>query len=206
MYIQKQAAKHVAKRFPTCGAEFFMDFAFMQASTDDYKRPNKSTDCIVTSYDGHSPHLIIVDSASQRVWAFLTKSKEPLLEILSAFMKWFGIGTGVIHMDQGGDLARCASFWEMMLKDFDYVVEPTGVDSPSQNGGAEIYNNTLAVKVRTLLYSTGLSAKFWSAVLLHECTSTLGSSTRLPTRFPTKVGMDPNPMSHTSRPLDLGST
>jgi hypothetical protein len=55
----------------------------------------------------------------------------------------------------------------MMLKDYDYVVESTGADSPSQNGGAEIYNNTLAVKVKMLLYGAGLSAKFWSAALLH---------------------------------------
>jgi hypothetical protein len=41
-------------------------------------------------------------------------------------------------------------------------------DSPSQNGGAEIYNGTLAVKVRTLLYGSGLPATFWSAALLHS--------------------------------------
>ncbi len=47
------------------------------------------------------------------------------------------------------------------------MVEPTGADSPSQNGGAEIYNNNLAVKVQTLLYGSGLPAKFRSAALLH---------------------------------------
>ncbi len=79
-YIQKQAAQHVAEWIPTCGAEFFMDFAFMRASTSDNKRPNKHTDCIVTSYNGYSSHLVIVNSASRRVWAFLTKSKEPPLD------------------------------------------------------------------------------------------------------------------------------
>ncbi len=34
-----------------------------------------------------------------------------------------------------------------MINEFNYIVEPTGSDSPSQNGGAEIYNGTLAVKV-----------------------------------------------------------
>ena len=139
----------------------------MRSSTDDYKRPNKATDCIVTSYDGHSSHLIIVDGASQWVWAFLTKSKEPPLDILRSFMTKFGVGNGVIWTDQGGELACSKSFGDMMLREFGYVVEPTGADSPSQNGGAEIYNNTLAVKVRTLLYGSGLSAKFWSAALLH---------------------------------------
>jgi hypothetical protein len=41
------------------------------------------------------------------------------------------------------------------------------MDSPSQNGGAESYNHTLAVKVRTLLYGAGLPARFWSSALLH---------------------------------------
>jgi len=92
-YIQKQAAQCIAERIPTCGAEFFMNFAFMWASTQDYKRPNKTSDRIVTSYDRYPAHLIIVDSAS-RQGTFLTKSKEPPLDILSAFMKKFGIGNG----------------------------------------------------------------------------------------------------------------
>jgi len=159
-YIRKQAAQCVAERIPTCGAEFFMDFAFMRASTSDYKCPNKHTDQVVTSYDGHTSHLIIVDSASRRVWAFLTKTEEPPLDILSTFMKKFGIGNGVVRTDQGGELARSAAYQELMLNTFGFVVEPTGADSPSQNGGAEIYNNTLAVKTRTLLYGTGLPTKF----------------------------------------------
>ena len=82
-------------------------------------------------------------------------------------MTKFGIGNGVVHMNQGGELARSASFRDMMLHEFGYVVKPTVADSPLQNGGAEIYNNTLAVKVWTLLYGSGLLAKFWFAALLH---------------------------------------
>ncbi len=50
-----------------------------------------------------------------------------------------------------------------MLKEFDYVIELTGVDSPSQNNRVEIYNNTLAIKVQMLLYGSGLPAQYWSA-------------------------------------------
>jgi hypothetical protein len=82
-------------------------------------------------------------------------------------MKKFGIGNGVVRTDQGGELAHCDAYRALMLDTFGYVVEPTGADSPSQNGGAEIYNNTLAVKTRTLLYGAGLPAKFWSIALLH---------------------------------------
>jgi hypothetical protein len=82
-------------------------------------------------------------------------------------MTKFGQGSGIIQTNQGGKLASSDAFRDTMLKTFGYVVEPTGADSPSQNGGAEIYNGTLAVKVRTLLYGSGLPTKFWSVALLH---------------------------------------
>jgi hypothetical protein len=143
-----------------------MDFGFIQSSADNYKHPNKQTNQVVLSYDGHSTYLLIVDSASRHVWCFLTKSKEPPLAILRAFMFKYGTGNGLIRMDQGGKLAWSKAFCDTMLQDYGYVVEPTGADSPSQNGGVEIYNNTLAVKVCTLLHGSGLPAKFWSAALL----------------------------------------
>jgi hypothetical protein len=69
-----------------------MDFGFMRSSSKDYKRPNKVTDRVVTSYDGYSSHLVIVDGASCRVWVFLTKMKEPPIDILRAFAKiWPGL-------------------------------------------------------------------------------------------------------------------
>ncbi len=117
-YIRKQAARRRTEHIPTCGAEFFMDFAFMRASTEDYKWPNKATDWIVTSYDGYSSHLVIIDSVSRRVWAFLTKSKDPPIDILRAFLKKFGVGTGVIRTDQGGKLARSDTFRDMVLAEF----------------------------------------------------------------------------------------
>jgi len=181
-----------------------MDFAFMRSSTDKYKRPNKATVRIVTSGDGHSSHLIIVDGTSRRVWAFLTKSIEPPLAILRSFMTKFGIASGVVRTDQGGKLARSAAFRDMMLREFGYVVEPTGADSPSQNGGAEIYNNTLAVKVRTLLYGSSLSASSgrWPSYI--QYTSITASSTRPQTKPPMKVGMVVSRTSPTSRHSALG--
>ena len=35
---------------------------------------------------------------------------------------------------QGGELARCEEFRSAMETEFGYIVEPTGADSPSQNG------------------------------------------------------------------------
>ena len=66
---------------------------------------------------------------------------------------------GVIRCDQGGKLARSELFCTTMMDKHLYTVEPTGANSPSQNGGAERWNDTLAVTVRALLYGASLPAK-----------------------------------------------
>jgi hypothetical protein len=100
----------------------------MRSSTEDYKRPNKATDWVVTSYDGYSAHLDIVDGASWHVWVFLTKSKDPLIDILRAFMSRYGLKTGLVRTDQGGEFARSSAVCTIMLNKFGYVVKPTGAD------------------------------------------------------------------------------
>ncbi len=70
-------------------------------------------------------------------------------------------------MDQGGELARSFAYSDLLLRKHRYVVEPMGADSPSQNGAVEIYNAKLAVRTRTLLFGSGLPAKFWSSALVH---------------------------------------
>jgi hypothetical protein len=55
----------------------------------------------------------------------------------------------------------------MALTEFGYKVEPTGTNSPSQNGQAVKWNNTFAVTTWALLYGAALEPKYWSAALLH---------------------------------------
>ena len=101
-------------------------------------------------------------------WVFLCESKEPLIDYASNFLTAFGLKSGgTIRCDQGGELARSKEFRTVMMKRHSYAVEPTGADSPSQNGGAERMNGTLGVMVRSLLYGADLQAEFWSAALLH---------------------------------------
>jgi hypothetical protein len=145
-----------------------MDFGFICLSTSDYSRPTTSTDHVVFSYDGYSLYLIVIDEASRYVRIFLTASKEPSIAIVWEFLTQHGHDdSGCIRMDQGGKLARNYLFQDMVLREFHYTLEPTGADSPSQNGAVEIYNDKLAVRTRTLLYGLGLPAKFWSAALIH---------------------------------------
>ena len=87
-----------------------MDFGLIWSSSEDYKRPNKATDHVVTSYDGYSSHLVIVHGASCRILVILTRTKEPPIVILRAFMSKFGLAQGLISTDQGGELAQSSAF------------------------------------------------------------------------------------------------
>jgi hypothetical protein len=95
-----------------CGVEFYIDFGLLQSSTDDYKCPNKATDRIVTSYDGYSAHLVIMDGASQsqRVWVFFHKFKEPPFEILTAFMSKFALAKGPSGQTRAESWQKAALF------------------------------------------------------------------------------------------------
>jgi len=167
--IQKQAALRTAERTTETRRRFYMDFGFMRASTSNYSQPNKKSDRVVMSYDGYSAYLLVVDEASRYAWVFLTHSKTPPLDIIDTFLARFGhTRGGSIRTDQGGELARSFALSDMVLRSHKYVIEPTGADSPSQNGAVEIYNNKLAIRARTLLYGSGLPAKYWSSALLHS--------------------------------------
>ena len=168
--IKKQPASRTAEHACSPGQRFLMDYGFIRASTSDYRRPDPDTDRVVESFDGFSSYLLIVDEVSRYCWVFLCKSKSPPVELVSTFLQDHGLPEGgVIQTDQRGELARSAAFRDAMLKDYNYKLEPTGADSPSQNGMAERLNGTLGALVRSLLYGAGLPATFWSAVLLHAC-------------------------------------
>ncbi len=147
-----------------------MDFGFIRASSIDYSQPNVTSDRIVKSYNGYNSYLLIVDDKSTMSWVFPTKSKSPPIELVHLFLGTFGrdcsLG-GFIRCDQGGELPRSPAFIHMALTEFGYKIEPTGADSPSQNGQAEKWNDVLAVTTRALLYGAALEPKYWSAALLH---------------------------------------
>jgi hypothetical protein len=109
-----------------------------------------------------------MDEASRFIRVFLTKSKEPPVDIVDTFLDRFGHDKGgSIQSDQGGELARSHGFTDKLLRKHNYVIEPTGADSPSQNGAVEVYNAKLAVRKHTLLFGSGLPAKYWSSARIH---------------------------------------
>jgi hypothetical protein len=70
------------------------------------------------------------------------------------------ISGGVIRTDLGGKLARSTALQTTVFKETKYIIEPTGVDSPLQNSGAEQRNQTLAITTRSLLFGSGLPARY----------------------------------------------
>jgi hypothetical protein len=123
---------------------------------------------VIESFDGYSSYLLIVDEVSKHSWIFLTKTKDPPIELTRIFMREFcNADGGFIRCDQGGELAQSTEWRTAMLEEFQYKVKPTGADSPSQNGQVERYNDTIATIIRTLLYGANLPAKYWSVAAVH---------------------------------------
>ena len=167
----------------------------MRASTSDYARPNKSTDRVVSSYDGYTSYLLVIDEASRMAWVFLTKSKDPPIDIVRAFLTLHGHSDGgCVRTDQGGELASSGAFRDLLMREFSYSLEPTGADSPSQNGAVEIYNDKLGIRTRALLYGAGLPAKYSSAALVHSVYlhNRLVHNTTLSTPFGLYYGVKPD--------------
>ena len=167
--IRKKQVGSDPSRVARAGERFYADFGFVRSSTMDYTQPSPEKDRVVQSFDGFNSYLIIADEVTKKIWVFLTKSKDPPIETMQLFLTKFGLETGgLIRCDNGGELAGSDAFITAMARaPFNYTVETTGADSPSQNGGVEKWNDTLAVTLRALLYGAGLTAKFWSAALLH---------------------------------------
>jgi hypothetical protein len=166
--IQKQVVQHSAVSTTEQKSRFYMDFDFMCASDSDFNQVDKSKDCVILSYDGFSLYLMIVNKDSHFIWIFLITSKEPLINIVSVFLRQHSLKDGgCIRMDQGGELACSKTFSDVVLHDVHYTVKPTRSDSPSQNGSVKIYNNKFGIRTRALLYGSGLLLKFWSTALLH---------------------------------------
>jgi hypothetical protein len=109
--VRKQAAQRSVVRTPDRRRQFYMDYGFMCASTSDYTRRDKTKDRVIQSYDGYSSCLLIVDETTCFVWVFLTNLKSPPIDILQEFLTQHGHEDGgCIRTDQGGKLARSATF------------------------------------------------------------------------------------------------
>ncbi len=132
-HIQKQVANCSAERTNESKHRFYMDFGFMRASTSQFGHSNKTQDRLVLSFDNFTSYLLTINKALRHAWVFLTASKDPPIDIVKAFLMQFGhTDGGLIRTDEGGELAHLVKFCNMVLRNHNYTIEPTGMDSPSQ--------------------------------------------------------------------------
>ena len=105
-WIQRQKAQKVAERTDEPRKRFYMDFGFMRVSDSDFDGRDRTRARVIKSWDGFSSYLLIVDEASRYIWVFLTKSKDPPIDIVESFLGKFGHAEGgIVRTDQGGELA-----------------------------------------------------------------------------------------------------
>jgi hypothetical protein len=117
--VKKQPAQHSAVCTSECKQRFYMDFGLRRSSTSDYAGPNKATDRVVLSYDGFNSYLLIINEALHYAWVFLTKSKDPPLDIIRTFLTMYGHRDGgCVCTDQGGESASSSAFGDLLLQEY----------------------------------------------------------------------------------------
>ena len=113
---------------------------------------------IITSHDGYSSYLLVVDAFTSASFVFLAKSKSPPIETIAMFLDKYGIkeiNERYMHTDQGGELARLKDFPKTVRK-YNYTIETTGAGNSSQNGRGKRPHWTYHNMVRYLLYIRAL--------------------------------------------------
>ena len=123
------------------------------------------------SMSGKHYFVTFVDDFSRRVWVYLMKQKNEVLEI---FLKW----KKMIETQTGRKIKRLRSDngTEYTNDPFMRVCEDEGIvrhftvrKTPQQNGVAERMNRTLLEKVRCMLSNAGLGKQFWGEAVTYAC-------------------------------------
>jgi hypothetical protein len=92
-----------------------------------------------------------------------------MIDTIKTFLSTYGETMSTqsfIRTDKGGELWASHSF-QHMVKQMDFILQPTASDASFQNGIAERPNHTLGDMMRSLLMSANLGPEYWSWALLH---------------------------------------
>ena len=123
------------------------------------------------SIGGKHYFVTFVDDYSRRVWVYLMKHKDEVLEIFLKWKKMIENQTGrkikKLRSDNGGEY-KSDPFLKV-CQDEGIVRHFTIRDTPQQNGVAERMNRTLLEKVRCMLLNAGLSKSFWAEAVNYAC-------------------------------------
>lgn len=164
-----QSAATKTKELFEVGQHLHIDFGFMRGS--DYSKKDDEGK-LMTSIDGFRSYCLIIDRQSRYITIILAKQKKPPIQELRHLLQQLRSRVKsqycTITTDLGGEVAKSKSFRNLLLeKDIGYTLRTTGAYSSAQNGLAEKPHQDLGRMTRSLLYSAGLSSKYWSYALRH---------------------------------------
>ena len=124
------------------GQHYHIDFGFVRGTEASYnttiEKEKSQRGKIVTSLDGSTCYVIIVDRITQYTWIFLAKNKKPPVQTIKQILDKFKSEdpNRTVRTDQGGELGHSTEFATMVAQ-CGYSLEETGSDASSQNGIAE---------------------------------------------------------------------
>ena len=132
-----------------------MDFAFFNVQSVRGFTSYISCDCVLTKYS----------------FRFCTRRKRAPVDII----RWILLTlrkqkkeVNFVRFDEGGELARCEELNQMLLNEFQVVMQTTGGYASHLNGVTERGHRTDANTIRTSLYSAGLGDEYWCFALMHS--------------------------------------
>ena len=123
------------------------------------------------TFGGNRYFLSIIDDFSRKVWVYLLKSKDQILE---SFKTWKTLVENQVdrkvkclRTDNG--LEFCNTAFDNFYKENGILRHRTVPYTPQQNGVVERMDRTLLEKVRCILFTSGLPKSFWGGSLVLCC-------------------------------------
>ena len=154
--------------------DIIADFGFFAPKTDLENNHQlgttlKQPTTIIEGQHGYKAYLLIIDQQTRYVWAFLTKDKNPPLDIMRSWFREFGnkrTTNNLFRTDNGGELAGHEGF-RKLCSNYNYLPQTTAADASYQIGMAERPHRHAGEVVRKLLHNANLHAKYWPYALVH---------------------------------------
>ena len=109
-HSQQPPVHHPSSILPS--QNLYMDFGFVRGTDWTTKDEDGRT---VSSIDGNSAYLLIIDEATRWIWVFPTASKTPPIDLIRGVLQQFPDHPpgSTIRCDHGGELGRSQSLAKM---------------------------------------------------------------------------------------------
>ena len=154
------------------GQHFSMDLGFMRGPANLQAVVARLEDAlpkVITSRQGYTCYLLIMDRKSRYTWAFPLKSRSVSTDLMTIFLQTHGNSTAqpkMIRTDGEGAFAESIIFRNLVAKER-FILQKTATDTSSQNGTAERPHQSLGNMVRCMLYAAAMPVEFWADALVY---------------------------------------